>query len=42
MSHRKKEVINGEDRLLANSHEGEVSKEMNIAESTCSSSPAFS
>jgi hypothetical protein len=35
-------VIIGEDWLLANSHEEEVSKEMNIAESTCSSSPGFS
>jgi len=42
MSHRRKEVINGEDWLLANSHEGEVSKEKNIAESTRSSSPGFS
>jgi hypothetical protein len=42
MSQRRKEVINGEDWLLANSQEGEVSKETNTAESTCSSSPVFS
>jgi hypothetical protein len=41
MSHRRKEAINGEDWLLANSHEEEVNKEMNTAESTCSS-PGFS
>jgi len=42
MSQRRKEVINGEDWLLANSQEGEVSKETNIVDSTCSSSPGFS
>jgi len=41
MSQRRKKVINGEDWLLANSQEGEVSKESDTAESTCSSSPGF-
>jgi hypothetical protein len=42
MPQRRKEVINGEDWFLVNSQYGEVSRETNTAESTCSSSPGFS
>jgi hypothetical protein len=41
MLHRRKEVINGEDWLLANPHEEEVNKKMNTAESILWS-PGFS